>query len=148
MDADAALAEPRRANAALVFEALEDTRDESVALVGFPMPKGHGGPNVIDLDMKEPKDFPKKRREVAGVGTGAVAFRLDWYRAHWPADDALPWFQTVIVKEGGDIFHIGEDYGHCGLVRRRGGKVVIDPRAQWKHHTARAGSAEARARGA
>lgn len=123
------------------FDALRETRDKDVAIVGVPAYQGGGQVNVVDLDMTRPRDLPSKRREVAGIGTGIVAFRIDWYRQNWPKD--LVWFQTVAYFDGsGQPAMAGEDFGHCAQVRRYGGKIVCDGRVRCEHHMERARNVE------
>jgi hypothetical protein len=144
LDADSALpSTDAMEHARRVFQALAETRDEAVAIVGFPMRQGHGGYNVIEVGGKRCDLRPSKRRETAAIGTGAIAFRLAWYREHWPSD--MPFFQTVMRRDGAKLWAIGEDYGHCGRVGSLGGKVICDGRVRFIHHTARPGTPEAAA---
>lgn len=137
IDADCSLKDPTRLFAALALET-----DNKIACIGFPTRCGDGRWNVV-IDGAVTREPLAKRRDVDAIGTGAVAFRLGWYAKHWPAD--APWFQTFTLRrEDGRPYCVGEDYGHCNMVRSLGGRVVADPSVRVIHHTARIGSPAAK----
>lgn len=92
----------------------------------IPTPQRNGTSNVwLDKRTRIAKVQPDgEKRDCWAGGFGAVAFRLDWYREHWPA---APWFQDgwdpeVAAESQGDGY-TSEDYNHCRGVWSRGGKV-------------------------
>lgn len=109
--------------------------DKTVAAIGAPCfkrgnPKEHG---MINARNKVNGEFRLlAASEVAGrpsavhrLGTGVMAFQVDWIRKHWPKG---PWFQIVFPEEFEGRRWIGEDDWFCDEVWKRDGKIICDAR--------------------
>lgn len=115
-----------------------------VALVGAPVRCGLNDRWNVTFEggFDTTLERPLLAGKVKQIGFGLVAFRLAWYREHWPKLDSLhvPFFQTKVMQDGsGGFKSLSEDYNHCAVVRAVGGHVVCDPRIVVKHHVVRAG---------
>ena len=85
-----------------------------------------GGPARY-LDVAEIKDTLVS---VTHIGTALFAIRCGWIVRHWPEG---PWFQTTQIVTARGPEKLGEDFGFCRGVAKRGGTVICDGRIEAAH---------------
>ena len=100
-------------------------------MMGFAVGQRDGVCNVVAEGTEGWQRLTQVKRvqELApckAVGTGLVVFRLKWYRENWIK---APWFRTSWEGEA----MTGEDFWHCGELKRRGAQPMYSAALEVKH---------------
>lgn len=156
-DTDTFLAVPNmQASAAAVFRMLQAGNEAGAAAIAAPVPmRNRPGYNVV-LEAHTPNERIAKPEEIKGVvrpvdriGTAFMGVSCGWICKNWAwheQKDPDAWFQTKPFLERAGIRHgdgppetflqpakLGEDYGFCDGVAKRGGQVYSDGRIEPLH---------------